>query len=176
MARLTWNGDAIVTKVTEAAIAGTDATMDACVASAKTEHEWDSDSGELEGSIGVRQSATVRGATVVGRWGSDLPHALYMEIGTSRIGERVVPREEAGGGNMWQIPGPFPAMGVTVQQAFTILPPGTMKDQAGWVTLDKPSKGTGPLIRQRPYLRPAADREYRLLATRIRVAFQGGRP
>jgi hypothetical protein len=76
---------------------------------------------------------------------------------------------------MWQIPGAKPEEGVTVIQPFTLLPPGTLKDQGGWVTIHRPSRGTGPLMGARPFLRPSADLQYRLLAPRCAAAFQGRR-
>lgn len=175
MARLNWHGDEIVEKAEKASKLALDRTMADCVEMAKRIHPWHEQSGELDASIWVMQGATSRGTKVSGRWGSDLPHALYMEIGTSRVGQRVAVREREAGGNMWEVPGPFPREGVRVRQAFTILPPGTMKGQADWVNLHRPSMGTGPLISPRPFLRPAADLFYRILGPRTGQAFRGER-
>lgn len=175
MARLNWYGDDVIEHVTESVKEGVDRTVEECVDMARTMHEWVNRSGALEGSIWVMQGATSRGGTVVARWGSDDPHALEVEIGTSRVGPRVLAREQAASGNMWEIPSAKPNEGVTVTQPFTLLPPGTMKDQRGWVTAHRPSQGTGPLMGARPFLRPAASMHYRLLASRCRAAFQGMR-
>lgn len=78
---------------------------------------------------------------------------------------------------MWSIPGPQPEEGVEVVQPFTILPPGTMVDgdgnvQEGFVTLHRPSMGEGPLMEERPFLRPAADRANPGLPHHLHAAFE----
>ena len=157
-----------------AAAMGIDRTMADCVGDADRAHEWDNETGFLEASTTILGAAVITGSRVHGSWGSTADYALFIEIGTSRIGPTALEREAEGDDNMWSIPGPQPDPGVTVEQPFTILPPGTMDGQQDWVTLHRPSMGTGPLMQARPWLRPAADRHYPALAGYIGIAFQGG--
>ncbi|MHB1950161.1 MAG: hypothetical protein ACYCQK_01650 [Acidiferrobacteraceae bacterium] len=175
MATLKWNGREIVAKMAAAAAAGIDRTMSECVHDARREHSYVNRDGFLESSTDIIRHAGPDGMRVVGNWGSTADYALFVEIGTSRIGPTAPEREAADGGDMWAVPAQQPAEGVRVLQPFTILPPGTMPGQEGWVTLHRPSMGTGNpgLMAQRPFLRPAADREYPLLAPRIGAAFRG---
>ena len=171
MATIKWRGKQVAARMAAAAAVGVDRTMSECVHDAKRDHEYVSRDGFLEGSTMIIGRATLEGAVVKGSWGSTANYALLVEIGTSRIGPTAVTREQAGGGNMWQIPGTQPAEGITVKQSFTILPPGTMEGQEDWVTLHQPSEGTGPVMAARPFLRPAADKNYPSLVRYIREAW-----
>jgi hypothetical protein len=173
VAVIKWNGAQLRARAAQSAALAVDRTMTEAVRSASREHSYTNQDGFLEASTDVIEAAHRDGDRIVGRWGSTADYALEVEIGTSRIGPNVSEREAQGGGNMWEIPGPLPVEGVTVEQPFTILPPGTMDGQETFVTLHKPSLGTGPFMPARPFLRPAADRENRLLATRMGAAFQG---
>lgn len=173
MARLTWRGRQVAAKVATAAALAIDKTMAGCVTDADRNHEWDNETGFLEGSTTIIGFAAFDGRRVRGSWGSLADYALFIEIGTSRVGPTAEEREATADGNMWDVPGPQPADGVTVRQSFTILPPGTMDGQEDFVTLHTPSTGTGPLMEPRPWLRPAADRNYPMLATYIRMALAG---
>lgn len=172
MATIHWNGPAVRARVAAAAAVGIDATMAACVRDAKRSHGYMNRDGFLEASTQIVDLAAPEGPEIRGRWGATADYALFVEIGTSRIGPRALEREAADGGNMWAVPATQPADGVTVRQPFTILPPGTMPGQDDWVTVHRPSHGTGPLMAQRPFLRPAADAEYPGLAARIRAALE----
>lgn len=172
MARIVWKGQQVRERVARAAQLGVERTMSQGVSHAKRDHPWEPDTGFEEAAIRMG-AATVEADRIVGHWGAYTNYSLFLEIGTSRIGADATEREDAGGGNMWQIPSPQPSEGVTVSQDFTILPPGSMTGQEGFVTLHAPSSGTGPLMAPRPFLRPAADREYPLLAERIGQAFRG---
>lgn len=173
MARLNWRGRELVAKVATASAMAIDKTMADCVGDADHNHEWDNETGFLEGSTTIIGFARFDGRRVRGSWGSTADYALFIEIGTSRIGPTAEERETAAHGNMWEVPPTQPADGVTVRQSFTILPPGTMEGQEDWVTLHTPSIGTGPLMEPRPWLRPAADRNYPMLASYIRMALAG---
>lgn len=170
MATLEWRGKQVAAKMAAAAKLGVDKTMSECVSDARRNHPWVSQTGFEEASI-TMTGAHADGLRVSGRWGAYADYSLYLEIGTSRVGPTAGQRENEG--EMWSIPGPQPAEGVSVRQPFTILPPGTMADQETFVTLHRPSIGTGPLMGARPFLRPAADTNYPLLRTYIRAAFAG---
>lgn len=171
MARTTFRRREIVAHAEAAAIAAVDRTLAEAARIAREEHAYENRTGGLEASTQVTEPAHIDGSLhVAGRFGAD-PPALYVEIGTSRIGPTAVERSREG--EMWDIPDPQPQPGVTVRQSFTILPPGTMPGQEEFVTLHQPSVGEGPLMEQRPFLRPAADRENPLLAARLAAAFQG---
>lgn len=172
MARITWNGDAIKARVAAASKLGIDKVQSLCVTDARQIHPWSNQTGFEEGSI-TMAGAVLEGARVVGRWGAYTNYSLALEIGTSRIGPTIYEREQAGGGDMWAIPAPKPDDGVRVEQAFTILPPGSMEGQEGWVTIQKPSMGEGPLMHSQPFLRPSADMNYPLLAGFIGRAYRG---
>lgn len=149
MARLNWNGGKLAAKVATASVIGTDATMAACVGTAKAEHPWRNRTGFEEGSIQILPNAAgvagagIDGDKVAGRWGALGGYSIYLEIGTSREGSgapRAEERAAAAAGNMNAITPPLP--------------------------LDH------PLMEARPFLRPAADQHYPLHATRIRQALR----
>lgn len=171
MATIVWRGDAVKRRVAAAAQMGVDKVDADCVADARREHPWKSETGFEEGSI-TMAPAVLEGDRVRGRWGAYTEYSLALEIGTSRIGPTIFERE-ANSDGMWSIPAPKPEEGVTVVQPFTILPPGSMDGQEGFVTIHKPSLGEGPLMHSRPFLRPAADMNYPLLASYIGRAYRG---
>lgn len=157
----------------EAAKLGVDKTMSECVSAAKHEHPYENRDGFLEASTQVTDHAHVDGMKVHGSWGATANYALFIEIGTSRIGATAPEREQAGGGDMWSIPNVKPAKGVPVLQSFTIVPHG----DGTFHTEHRPSvrHGNPGLISPRPFLRPAADRHYRFLAGYIGLAYRGER-
>lgn len=174
MATIKWNGARVAARMAAAAAAGVDRTMAECVRGARREHQYDDETGFLTATTDILAPAHMDGTRVEGSWGSTADYSLFIEIGTSRVGPDATSREDAAAGNMWDVPAAQPSPGVTVEQGFTILPPGTMDGQEDFVTLHRPSMGTGPLMAQRPWLRPAADREYGLLAARIGESFRAG--
>jgi hypothetical protein len=172
VAKIAWNGNAVKQRVAASARMAVDKVAADCVSGAKRGHPWENQTGFEESEIHMAP-ATLEGKRVVGRWGAFTDYSLALEIGTSRIGPTIYDREAASDG-MWTIAPPQPAPGVTVEQAFTILPPGTMNAQEGFVTVHQPSHGTGPLMSSRPFLRPQADMHYPLLARYIATLYQGG--
>lgn len=175
MATIKWSGDRIIARMAAASAAGVDRTMGECVGGARREHGYDDETGFLTATTEILKPATVEGTKVSGTWGSTADYSLDVEIGTSRVGPTVEERKDAAAGNMWDVAAPQPEPGVTVEQPFTILPPGTMDGQEDFVTLHRPSMGEGPLMAQRPWLRPQADLQYPLLAARIGEAFRSGK-
>lgn len=171
MARITFRRREIVAHARDAAVVAVDATMAAAVRHASREHPYANRTGFLEAETKITEPAHSDGDLhVTGRWGDTADYALFVEIGTSRIGPTAEARAEAG--EMWDIPGPQPQPGVTVRQGFTILPPGTLEGQEDFLTLHRPSVGTGPLMEERPYLRPAADVANPTLAANLHAAFE----
>ena len=169
MATIDWKGDAILAKMGAAAKLALDKVMADCVSEAKRVHAYQNRDGFLEASTQITTPATVEGLKVVGHWGALANYALFVEIGTSRIGSTAFQREQAAGGMMWSIADPKPAEGVSVLQSFTIFPIGGGEFR----TRRTPSIGTGPLMAPRPFLRPAADLHYRFLSTYIGAAYRG---
>lgn len=171
MARVTFRRREIVAHARKAAVVAVDATMTDAVKDAVREHPYQNQTGFLEAETKIIEPAHPDGDLhVTGSWGDTADYSLFVEIGTSRIGPRAQQRAQEG--EMWSIPGPEPQPGVTVRQSFTILPPGTMEGQEGFVTLHRPSMGEGPLMEAKPYLRPAADRANPGLAPNLRAAFE----
>ena len=171
MARVKIRRAEIVAHARDAAVAAVDATMAEAVRDAVREHPYANQTGFLEAETKIITPAHPDGDLHVGgSWGDTADYALFVEIGTSRIGPTADERTHEG--EMWSIPSPQPEPGITVQQPFTILPPGTMEGQEDFVTLHTPSMGTGPLMEEKPYLRPAADRANPMLATNLHAAFE----
>ncbi len=173
MARIDWKGDRVLARMAEAAKLGVDRVMSDCVSTAKHEHPYENRDGFLEASTQVTDHAHIEGLKVKGSWGALANYALFIEIGTSRIGSTAFQREQAGGGSMWAIPDVKPAEGVPVLQAFTIVPHG----DGTFHTEHRPSvrHGNPGLIAPRPFLRPAADAHYRQLRYYIGAAYRGER-
>ncbi len=169
MATLDWKGDQVLNKMRVAAAVGVDKVMSDCVRDAKRVHAYENRDGFLEASTQITKPATTNGLTVKGNWGATANYALFVEIGTSRIGSTAFQREQENGGMMWAIPDPRPAEGVSVLQSFTIYPIG----DGEFRTRRTPSIGTGPLMGPRPFLRPAADANYRFLGAYIGAAYRG---
>lgn len=170
MARVTFRRREIVAHARAAAVVAIDDTMAAAVRDAAREHPYVNQTGFLEAETKILVPAHPDGDLhVSGCWGDTADYALFVEIGTSRIGPTADQRTHEG--EMWGIPGPQPEDGIEVLQPFTILPPGSMDGQEGFVTLHRPSVGEGPLMHAKPYLRPAADRTNPTLAARLHAAF-----
>jgi len=171
MAVVTFRRREIVQHARQAATIAVDANMAEAVRDATREHPYANRTGFLEAETKIITPAHPDGdLSVSGQWGDTADYSLFVEIGTSRIGPTA--DERAQEGEMWSIPGPLPEAGVSVVQPFTILPPGSMDGQEGFVTLHRPSIGEGPLMHARPYLRPAADRTNPQLASKLRAAFE----
>lgn len=167
MAKIVWKGDEVRAKVAAAAAVGIDATMDACVDHAKENHpayppasepyeRYANRTAAETGSIRILDNANgiagamIDGASVHGEWGATMNYSLFLEIGTSVTGPTATERMEAGA-----YEGPFdPTL------------------EAGWPGVAGPE---GPLMAPRPFLRPAADEEYPLLAARIGASYRGER-
>lgn len=96
---LNWKGAEIAKRATAASMLAVDATMAACVAEAKRNHDFANRTGTLEGSVRIAKMAEPLGPVVEGQWGSaDVAYALYVEIGTSRAGPTAQERVNAAHG------------------------------------------------------------------------------
>lgn len=130
-----WNGRGIKSRMKRAQIAAINATMGACVGEAKRNHDWQNQTGILEGGIDIVDYAQEIGTEVAGVWG--VQDVLYARI--HELGGVIRPV------NAKALAIPQPDGGVVFVQSVT--------------------------IPARPYLRPAADREYPKLGRRIQRAF-----
>lgn len=166
---LEWNGEAVFEAVKAATMLGVDRTLAETARVAKERHEWKSQTGFLEASTTVLRPATLEAGRVSGVVGALANYALWVEIGTSRVGPTAFERLADSDG-WFTIPGPKPAPGVSVLQSFTIIPPGR---GFGFRTVRRPSVKTGPLKVARSFLRPAAYEQFPLLAARIGAAYRG---
>ena len=146
---LVWKGKAVTERMRAAQKLGVNATMGACVAHAKNNHDWSNQSGILEGSVDVAEYAIDIPTGVKGEWGSkDVAYALIHELG-----------------GVIEHPGGTPY----------VIGEGGM---ATFVSLDDPRAAELPktkphdiTIPARPYLRPAADVKYPELPDNIRAAY-----
>lgn len=79
---LEWSGDAIKSKVREAARFGVDKAMAQAVIGAKSNHPgWSNRTGTAEGSIRVVEFASEQGSHVRGLWGSaDVDYMIWLEL------------------------------------------------------------------------------------------------
>lgn len=171
MATIDWKGDQIVTKMAAAAALAIDKVMADCVRDAKREHVYENRDGFLEASTQIIAPATTGGKKVSGSWGATAGYALFVEVGTSRIGATAFQREQAAGGMMWAIPDVQPAEGVSVLQSFTVVPHG----DGTFHTEHRPSvrRGNPGFMAPRPFLRPQADLHYPFLRAYVGAAFRG---
>ena len=147
---LKWNGQALTEKMRRASIFGVNETMGECVVHAKNNHPWDNQTGVLEGSIKIAETARQDGTGVIGTWGStDADYARIHELGgviNHPGGTAYFIREDG--------------MAVFVSN----------KDpRAADLPKTKPHQIVMPA---RPFLRPAADAIYPKLAGKIKEAFQ----
>lgn len=87
MPSIEWNGAQIAEKMREATLAGADETLEAAAETARSDHNWQSQTGTAEESIQA-QPASLSGAGVEGQFGSYGPDAVYfiwLETGSSSI-------------------------------------------------------------------------------------------
>lgn len=85
---LKWFGKAVSAKMRAAQIAGMNRTMAACVADAKQTHDWNNQTGVLEGGIDIADYAEPEADGVAGTWGvRDVAYARIHELGGT-----IVPR------------------------------------------------------------------------------------
>lgn len=79
-----WRGEELIRKMGMASMNGVNRTMAEAVTHAKKNHEWNNQTGTLEGSTQIHQYAKPEGTEFVGRWGSaDVVYARRMEFGFS---------------------------------------------------------------------------------------------
>lgn len=79
---LNWNGPAVSAKMKAAQIAGVNETMAATTVQAKRNHDWENQTGVLEGGVNVITFARDVAEGVKGVWGvQDVKYALSHELG-----------------------------------------------------------------------------------------------
>lgn len=87
MPSLEWNGTQVAERMREATLAGADETLEAAAEAARSDHNWQSQTGTAEESIQA-QPASLSGKGVEGQFGSygpDAVHMIFLETGTSSI-------------------------------------------------------------------------------------------
>ncbi len=98
---LVWKGEALTERMRAAQKLGVNATMAECVKHAKANHDWNNQTGDLAGSIGVAEYARETGDGVEGSWGSrDNEYALIHELGGTIVPVRAkalaIPQPDGG--------------------------------------------------------------------------------
>lgn len=153
-----WEGAKVLAKVRHACAEGLNHTTTECVRQIKFAgaHEYMDRTGDETNSTVVTQFAT--SADLRSVWGAHMPYSAYLEVGTSRPDSgapRASRRIADAQGRMWDIVPPQP-FGIHTDTVWT--PEGKIP-------------GQGPLMAERMALRPAAFREYPLLAERIAISY-----
>ncbi|MBA5778075.1 phage morphogenesis protein [Stappia sp. F7233] len=166
---LKWFGKAVTAKMRAAQQTGVNQTMAAAAAEAKRNHDWQNRTGVLEGAIDIVRVAEPVTDGVRGTWGArDVAYARIHELG----------------GTIRPVQAKFLAIPVSAE-AERAGSPRRMGELAyaqslkGQPLLVDRNSGdvhwvlkTEVKIPARPYLRPAADKEYPKLARRIKKAFE----
>lgn len=147
---LTWNGDAITSKMRQAQKLGVNKTMGDCVVHAKSNHNWKNRTGVLEGSIDIAEYAHDIEGGVEGQWGSkDVKYAAIHEFG-----------------GVIEHPGGTPYF--IAESGLAVFVSKDHPDAAD-LPRTKPHQITMPA---RPYLRPAADAKYPELVANVKAAYE----
>jgi HK97 gp10 family phage protein len=85
---LEWRGELVLAEVLAASKAAVDATLQQAADYARVNHDWQSESGEAEAEIFVEDAHVDSDGMVVGAFGDDSGHALYLEVGTVHMPAR----------------------------------------------------------------------------------------
>jgi hypothetical protein len=149
MARLHWHGAAVRAKVAEAAKLGTDKTMAECVSHAKDNHPSYPPASLPDTRFANRTAFLV--------------NSIQILDGASSEGEHI--------SGQW---GSDANYSLYLEIGTSIAGPSAeARAIEGMGDMDLIPPPVGPLMAPRPYLRPATDAEYPLLAPRIGAAFRG---
>jgi hypothetical protein len=150
MGRLIWKGPEVRAKVVTAASVGVDATMAACVREAKADHP-------------AYPPASEPDTRFASRTGHEVGSIVIFEEAMWRSPERI--GGQWGGDSDYSL---FLEIGTSIQG-----PTAQARAIAADGDLSAVTPPIGPKMAPRPYLRPAADRQYPLLGVRIGQAFRG---
>ncbi len=148
MASIRWNGAKVMAKVTAAAGLGIDRTMAECVR----------DAGENHPAFPPPSKPYERYANRTGHETGSI-HSKGVRTDGKRVSGQW-------GANAKQ--SLYLEIGTSVAG-----PTAFEREVAGGGNMDAIPPPVGPLMAPRPYLRPAADREYPLLPSRIGAAYRG---
>lgn len=150
MARLIWRGGTVADRMSTAAAVGVDHTMAECVARAKEDHP-------------AFPPASQPNTRFHSRTGFEVGSVGIMEEADLRDGSRVGGRWGADTAYSLFLEIGTSTEGPTAEQRAL--------EAGGDASMIQPP--IGPLMAPRPFLRPAADVEYPLLAARIGAAYRG---
>jgi hypothetical protein len=150
MARLTWYGGRVADKVAAAAAIGVERTMSECVSRAKDDHPAFPPASEPYTRFHSRSG---------------------FEVGAIVIMEPAALRDVTHVGGRWGADSNY-ALFLEIGTS-TDGPTAEQRALEAGGDMSMIAPAIGPLMAPRPFLRPAADAEYPLLATRIGAAFRG---
>lgn len=153
MAKLLWRGAAVIEKVRDAAGAGIDTTLAECVHDAALDHPAFPPASEPYE-----------------------PYANRTGFETGAIHSLPAADEEERVVGHWGAYAPYALfLEIGTSRADSGHPDATEREAQGAGNMDAiPPPSDPPLMAPRPFLRPAADRNYPRLAERIGVAFRAG--
>jgi hypothetical protein len=148
MATIVWKGREVAAKMAAAAVLGVEKTMADCVSDAKADHP-----PFPPASLPYERYANRTG----------------FETGAIRSnGAKFDGRRAVGTWGAYTNYALFLEIGTSIAG-----PTATEREITGGGDMDAIPPPIGPLMAPRPFLRPAGDKEYPLLATRIGAAFRG---
>lgn len=159
MARIEWNGPSIRRKAAAAAALAVDRTITECVRDAARGHPQYPPASKPGGRYANRTGH----ATDMIRVSEEADAAGMAAFGARMEGDRVVGRW--GGYARYAL---FLEIGTSVAG-----PTATEREDAADGNMDEIAPPIGPRMAARPTLRPAADRQYPLLVSRMGQAFRG---
>lgn len=151
MAAFKWNGKEIAAKAAEAAVMGVERTMAECVSDARSDHPPFPPASEPYERYANR---------------TGFETGAIKSNGAHYDGVRVV--------GTW---GAYTNYALFLEIGTSVAgPTATEREETGAGDMDAIPPPIGPLMAPRPFLRPATDREYPLLASRIASYFRGEEP
>ncbi|MED5546199.1 MAG: phage morphogenesis protein [Pseudomonadota bacterium] len=170
---LTWNGKAVKARMKAAQREGVNRTMAGAVRHARDNHNWDNQTGILEGAINIITFAYENEKGVTGVWGvQDVAYARIRELGGT-----ITPKKA----KFLAIPISDAARRAgSPRQMANLAYVQSVKGQP--MLVDADSGDVHYLLRKRvvvhadPYLRPAADAIYPQLTENIRKAWEKHKP